>query len=171
MPCLASTRSRQSLSSWDVPIVSLSSDFFPIIGVVRRLLFSRKWKSTERCCSSPSVIIEDVVMWLNLASERMSVPQLTDYANRCLVDRFSVLDRAARGRIHAVNEAGTQSSFAAREGYGRRISQSLSGPWSSFRPPSRRTGTPLRRRPWRQSRQYWVPRRSLGTGGCGGMWG
>jgi multidrug efflux pump len=42
---------------------------------------------------------EDVVMWLNLASDRLSVPGLTDYAQRYLVDRFSVLDGVARVRI------------------------------------------------------------------------
>ena len=42
---------------------------------------------------------EDVIMWLNLASERMSVPELTDYASRYLVDRFSVLDGVARVRV------------------------------------------------------------------------
>lgn len=42
---------------------------------------------------------EDVIMWLNLASDRMTVPELTDYADRYLVDRFSVLDGVARVRI------------------------------------------------------------------------
>jgi len=42
---------------------------------------------------------EDVIMWLNLVSDRMSVPELTDYASRYLVDRFSVLDGVARVRI------------------------------------------------------------------------
>lgn len=42
---------------------------------------------------------DDVIMWLNLVSERMSVPALTDYADRYLVDRFSVLDGVARVRI------------------------------------------------------------------------
>ena len=42
---------------------------------------------------------EDVIMWLNLESDRMSVPELTDYANRYLVDRFSVLSGVARVRI------------------------------------------------------------------------
>ena len=42
---------------------------------------------------------EDVIMWLNLASDRMSVPELTDYAPRYLVDRFSVLDGVARVRV------------------------------------------------------------------------
>lgn len=42
---------------------------------------------------------DDVIMWLNLVSDRMTVPQLTDYADRYLVDRFSVLDGVARVRI------------------------------------------------------------------------
>jgi multidrug efflux pump len=42
---------------------------------------------------------EDVILWLNLTSERMTVPELTDYAERYLVDRFSVLDGVARVRL------------------------------------------------------------------------
>ncbi len=42
---------------------------------------------------------DDVIIWLNLASDRLSVPELTDYAARFLVDRFSVLDGVARVRI------------------------------------------------------------------------
>ncbi len=42
---------------------------------------------------------DDVIMWLNLVSDRMTVPALTDYADRYLVDRFSVLDGVARVRI------------------------------------------------------------------------
>jgi multidrug efflux pump len=42
---------------------------------------------------------EDVIMWLNLVSDRMTVPELTDYARRYLEDRFSVLDGVARVRI------------------------------------------------------------------------
>jgi multidrug efflux pump len=42
---------------------------------------------------------EDVIMWLNLASDRLSVPELTDYAERYLVDRFSVLRGVARVRV------------------------------------------------------------------------
>jgi multidrug efflux pump len=42
---------------------------------------------------------EDVIMWLNLASDRLTVPELTDYAKRYLVDRFSVLDGVARVRV------------------------------------------------------------------------
>lgn len=39
---------------------------------------------------------ESVIMWINLVSDRMSVPELTDYAERFLIDRFSVLDGVAR---------------------------------------------------------------------------
>lgn len=42
---------------------------------------------------------QNVIMWLNLASEELTVPQLTDYAKRYLVDRFSVLDGVARVRV------------------------------------------------------------------------
>lgn len=42
---------------------------------------------------------DDVIMWLNLTGEGMSVPELTDYAERYLVDRFSVLDGVARVRV------------------------------------------------------------------------
>jgi len=42
---------------------------------------------------------DDVILWLNLVSDRLSVPELTDYANRYLVDRFSVLDGVARIRV------------------------------------------------------------------------
>ena len=37
-----------------------------------------------------------VIMWLNLVSNRMNGLELTDYAERYLVDRFSVLDGVAR---------------------------------------------------------------------------
>lgn len=42
---------------------------------------------------------QDVIMWLNLASDRLSVPELTDYAERYLVDRFSIIDGVARVRV------------------------------------------------------------------------
>ena len=42
---------------------------------------------------------DDVIMWLNLVSDRLTVPELTDYADRYLVDYFSVLDGVARVRI------------------------------------------------------------------------
>jgi multidrug efflux pump len=37
-----------------------------------------------------------VIIWLNLVSNRMDGVELTDYAERYLVDRFSVLDGVAR---------------------------------------------------------------------------
>ncbi|MEL6869396.1 MAG: efflux RND transporter permease subunit [Pseudomonadota bacterium] len=42
---------------------------------------------------------QDVIMWLNLVGEGMTVPELTDYAERYLVDRFSALEGVARVRI------------------------------------------------------------------------
>ena len=42
---------------------------------------------------------EDVIMWLNLVSDRMSVPELSDYVRRYLLDRFSVLDGVARVQV------------------------------------------------------------------------
>ncbi len=39
---------------------------------------------------------QSVIMWINLVSDRLTVPELTDYAERNLVDRFSVLDGVAR---------------------------------------------------------------------------
>ena len=51
---------------------------------------------------------DDVIMWLNLASDRLTVPALTDYAERYLLDRFSVLDGVARVRI------GGKQSYALR---------------------------------------------------------
>ncbi|MCG6860413.1 MAG: efflux RND transporter permease subunit, partial [Chromatiaceae bacterium] len=51
---------------------------------------------------------EDVIMWLNLVSDRLTVPELTDFARRYLVDRFSVLDGVARVRV------GGNQTFAMR---------------------------------------------------------
>jgi len=51
---------------------------------------------------------DDVIMWLNLVSDRLTVPALTDYAERYLLDRFSVLDGVARVRI------GGKQSYAMR---------------------------------------------------------
>lgn len=42
---------------------------------------------------------EDVIMWLNLSSLRLNALELTDFADRYLVDRFAVLDGVARVRI------------------------------------------------------------------------
>ena len=51
---------------------------------------------------------DDVIMWLNFTGEGKSVPELTDYADRYLVDRFSVLDGVSRVRI------GGDESYAMR---------------------------------------------------------
>jgi len=42
---------------------------------------------------------DDVIIWQNLVSDRMTVPELTDYAERFLVDQFSTLDGVARVRV------------------------------------------------------------------------
>ena len=42
---------------------------------------------------------DDVILWLNLVSDRMNTLELTDYAKRNLQDRFSVLPGVARVRI------------------------------------------------------------------------
>ena len=42
---------------------------------------------------------DDVILWLNLNSDRMSVAELTDYAERFLTDRFSVIDGVGRVRV------------------------------------------------------------------------
>ena len=42
---------------------------------------------------------DDVIVWLNLVSDRMDVMELTDYAKRYLQDRFSVLPGVARVRV------------------------------------------------------------------------
>lgn len=42
---------------------------------------------------------DDVIIWQNLTSDRMGVPELTDYAQRYLVDQYSTLNGVARVRI------------------------------------------------------------------------
>ncbi|WP_111643042.1 efflux RND transporter permease subunit [Marinimicrobium alkaliphilum] len=42
---------------------------------------------------------DNVVVWFNLAGDGYSLPELTDYAERYLVDRFSVIDGVAQVRI------------------------------------------------------------------------
>jgi len=42
---------------------------------------------------------DDVIIWLNLASDSLTTPELSDYAERFLVDRFSALDGVARVRV------------------------------------------------------------------------
>ncbi|RCU50978.1 MULTISPECIES: efflux RND transporter permease subunit [Corallincola] len=42
---------------------------------------------------------DDTIMWLNLVSDRMDLLELSDYAQRYLVDRFSTIDGVARIRV------------------------------------------------------------------------
>ena len=42
---------------------------------------------------------DDVILWLNLVSDRLDTLELTDYAKRYLQDRFSVLPGVARVRV------------------------------------------------------------------------
>lgn len=42
---------------------------------------------------------DEVIMWLNLVSDNMTTLELTDYTNRYLSDRLSVVDGVARIRI------------------------------------------------------------------------
>lgn len=42
---------------------------------------------------------DDVIIWQNLVSDRMTVPELTDYAERFLVDQYSTLNGVARVRV------------------------------------------------------------------------
>ncbi len=42
---------------------------------------------------------DDVIIWQNLTSDRLSVPELTDYAQRFLVDQYSTLNGVARVRV------------------------------------------------------------------------
>ncbi len=51
---------------------------------------------------------EDVILWFNLASDRLTIPELSDFARRYLVDRFSVIDGVARVRV------GGRQTFALR---------------------------------------------------------
>ncbi len=51
---------------------------------------------------------DDVILWLNLVSDRLTVPELSDYARRYLVDRFSVLDGVSRVMI------GGEQAYAMR---------------------------------------------------------
>lgn len=42
---------------------------------------------------------DDVIIWQNLSSDKLSVSELTDYAERYLVDQYSALDGVARIRV------------------------------------------------------------------------
>ena len=62
---------------------------------------------------------ESTIVWFVLQSEAMSTLQLTDYAERYIVDRFSVVDGVARvqvggGRTYAMNVLLNRKAMAAR---------------------------------------------------------
>ena len=62
---------------------------------------------------------DDVILWMNFASQDMTTPELTDYANRFLVDRFSAIDGVARiqiggGRDYAMRVWLDRRALAAR---------------------------------------------------------
>ncbi|WP_019028578.1 efflux RND transporter permease subunit [Colwellia piezophila] len=62
---------------------------------------------------------ENVIVWFVLQSETMSTLELTDYANRYIVDRFAVVDGVARvqvggGRTYAMKIRLNRISMAAR---------------------------------------------------------
>jgi len=42
---------------------------------------------------------DDVIIWLSLTSDRMNIAELSDYAERYLVDQFSVIDGVSQVRI------------------------------------------------------------------------
>ncbi len=63
---------------------------------------------------------DDVVVWFNLTGEGMSVPDITDFASRYLVDRFSVIDGVSRVRVggqqrHAMRIWIDRKELAARQ--------------------------------------------------------
>lgn len=47
---------------------------------------------------------DDVIVWLSLSGEGYTIPELTDYANRYLVDRFSTQNGVARVRLSGGKE-------------------------------------------------------------------
>ncbi|WP_158971356.1 efflux RND transporter permease subunit [Paraglaciecola sp. L3A3] len=63
---------------------------------------------------------EDVIIWYNLRSDSMSVMELTDYADRFIVDRLSVAEGVARvrlggGRSYAMKVWLDRNAMAARD--------------------------------------------------------
>lgn len=63
---------------------------------------------------------EDVIVWYNLRSDNLSVMELTDYAERFIVDRLSIAEGVARvrvggGRTYAMKVWLDRNAMAARE--------------------------------------------------------
>lgn len=68
---------------------------------------------------SKSTSDDDVIVWYNLRSDNMSVMELTDYADRYLVDRLSVAEGVANvrlggGRSYAMKVWLNRNAMAAR---------------------------------------------------------
>ncbi|GGN16374.1 hypothetical protein GCM10007984_13800 [Shewanella putrefaciens] len=57
---------------------------------------------------------DEVIMWLNLVSDNMTTLELTDYTNRYLSDRLSVVDGVARIRIGGGGKF-TQCAFGSTD--------------------------------------------------------
>ena len=71
-----------------------------------------------------------VIMWLNLVSDRMDGLELTDYAERYLIDRFSVLDGVARvwvggARLYAMRIWLDRQAMAAQKVTASDVEQAL----------------------------------------------
>ncbi|MEP0355918.1 efflux RND transporter permease subunit [Paraglaciecola sp.] len=69
---------------------------------------------------SKSTSDDDVIVWYNLRSDNLSVMELTDYADRFIVDRLSVADGVARvriggGRSYAMKVWLDRNAMAARQ--------------------------------------------------------
>ncbi len=99
----ASTDGRSTVTirfSIDRDIDSAANDVRDRISVISRdLPLEAEPASVQKTDSN-----EDVIIWQNLASETMSVPELSDYARRYLVDQYSTLDGVARVRVGGAQE-------------------------------------------------------------------
>lgn len=89
-------RSRITLEFYsDVDIEAAANDVRDrVSGVLRILPEEANPPEVEKADAN-----DDVIMWLNLASEELTTPELSDFAERFIVDRFSALDGVARVRV------------------------------------------------------------------------
>lgn len=89
-------RSRITLEFYsDVDIEAAANDVRDrVSGVLRILPEEANPPEVEKADAN-----DDVIMWLNLASEELTTAELSDFAERFIVDRFSALDGVARVRV------------------------------------------------------------------------
>ncbi|MEL6830053.1 MAG: efflux RND transporter permease subunit, partial [Pseudomonadota bacterium] len=89
-------RSRITLEFFsDVDIEAAANDVRDrVSGVLRILPEEANPPEVEKADAN-----DDVIMWLNLASEDLTTTELSDFAERFIVDRFSALDGVARVRV------------------------------------------------------------------------